>query len=84
MPTSEDVERLPLFNEANAIGIFLERDDQIMLKYTIVAMVASKTSGKSTYALGCDFLTMRMATKVATWCRPLWQTRSPCMYCQVA
>lgn len=41
---------LPLFDEANVVGIDPEEDDQAKLKYMTVVMASSRTFGKSTYA----------------------------------
>lgn len=40
---------LPIFEEANAIWVVLEGDNQTKLKYLTAAMVASKTSDKLIY-----------------------------------
>lgn len=48
----EEVARLtmlPLFREANAMGIILDGDEQSKLKYLTIAMIALKILGKSTY-----------------------------------
>lgn len=41
---------LLMFGEANAMGIILEGEDQVNLKYLTVAMTSSRLSGKLTYA----------------------------------
>lgn len=42
---------LALSIEDHAMGIVLEVDDQVKLKYLTIVMVALKTSGKSTSAI---------------------------------
>lgn len=49
----EDVERLtmlPLYGSVNALGIVLEEDGQVKLKYITASLAAGRMSTKSTYA----------------------------------
>lgn len=53
MPTLEDIARLtmlPMFGEANDMGIVLEEEDEVKLRYLTSTMIATRTSDKSTYA----------------------------------
>lgn len=45
----------PLFYKMNTMGIVLEEEEQIVLKFFTIAMIASKSSGKVSYATQWGF-----------------------------
>lgn len=56
--TLKDVAKLimlPMFKETNHIRVVLEEKGEMTLKYSSYAMTASKTSGKSSYAIWARF-----------------------------
>lgn len=55
---------LPMYGEANAVGVILEDDDGVKLKYLTSAMAVSRTSTKSICDLS-DSSTRGMTTRVA-------------------
>lgn len=64
---------LPLFGEANIVGIVLDEDDQVKVKYLIAARATSRMSGKLTYLNWLQFLDEGDDGRSATW----W--RHPCI-----
>lgn len=54
----EDVARLlvlPMSRDVNAMGVILEGEDEVKLRYLTSPMTASRTSGKSIYATSIRF-----------------------------
>lgn len=61
---------MSMFIETNCVGVVLEKDDKMKLKYLTTVMIALMTSGKSTFATWLRFFEEGMAAEVTMWLRP--------------
>lgn len=57
---------LPMFGETNAMGVVLEVEDEMKLKYLTFSMTASRTSDKSSYATSLASSAREVTVEVAT------------------
>lgn len=68
----EDVNQLSqllLFGEVNGMGIVPSEEEQVELKYLMVAMTAMRSSRKSTYATLLRFFGEGMVATLILWSR---------------
>lgn len=84
-PSLEDVASLtmlPMFGEANAVGIILEEDDQVKLKFLTIFMTSSRMSGKLTQVTRLRFFDKGDGSRTTMWWRPSQHTSSPSIYAE--